>query len=173
MLFGWDRLFVRFGGDATGITAAPFATAVTGGTLPFVLTAFVLTATPTSSDVELGLSVRIPVGQWTTIEHMPTHSSTCLGFLPGDVNGNRTANAVDGFALRAALSNLHATTPALHQADINHSGEATAEDLVMWLNVMNGAGALDPWLGATLPASCAAVSPAPRPASEVPVSGTR
>jgi len=167
-LFGWNSLMVRFGGDASGVTAAQFATAVTGGVQPFVLT-----SVPTGADVQLQLTSRIPPGERTTVEHTPTDSSTCLAFMPGDVNGNGSVNTVDGFALRTMLNNVPATVPAPYKVDLDHSGTPTAEDVIMWLNIVNGAGALDPWLGKTLPASCPVVAPpTPRPV-EVPPNGTR
>jgi hypothetical protein len=167
-LFGWDSLMVRFAGDASGVTAGQFATAVTGGVQPFVLT-----AAPTGTDVLLQLTSRIPPGERTTVEHAPSHSSTCLAFLPGDVNANGVSNTVDVFALRAMLNTIPATVPAPHKVDLDHSGSATAEDVLTWIDLANGADAFDIWLGATLPTACPAATPAPRPANTAPVSGTR
>lgn len=130
-------------------SAAPadFSVSESGGTggVPAVVS-----VTPLDADtVTLTLSEAVEAGAWTAITHVASGSNTCVGNLPGDVNGDRTSNTSDMGALTAILNGGGGS---LVNADTDRSSAITAEDLTHLLNVLNGAGMFNPWLNVSLPA---------------------
>ena len=74
----------------------------------------------------------------------------CLGYLPGDVDGNRISEGADIDALIDALDGIHELPE--HSTDINRSVVRTnGADLLRLIDLLNGAMTYDPWMGETLP----------------------
>ncbi len=91
----------------------------------------------------------IPVGAWTTITHIPSDSSTRIGYLPGDVNGDGNSSPSDILSLIDSLNGIVARP--LYSTDINRSGTAEPSDILRLIDLLNGAGAYDPFAGRSLP----------------------
>ncbi len=99
--------------------------------------------------VILTLNTPIEPGAWTTITHNPSGSSVRLGYLPGDVNGDKTSSPVDILSL---INSLNGVIPRpLHATDMDRSGVANPADILRLIDLLNGAGAFDPWNGQVLP----------------------
>ena len=100
--------------------------------------------------VTLELNQPIPPGRWTCF----THSSgpqVCLGFLPSDANGNRTAGISDIIDIMENLNGIYNPPMALWQCDVNRSGECNAADILVTIDLLNGAVEFDPWNDQSLP----------------------
>lgn len=94
-------------------------------------------------------STPIKPGAWTTVTHIPSGTSTRVGYLPGDVNGDGTASPVDILAL---IDTINGVTPRPDYAtDINRDGTTAPADILREIDLLNGADAFEPWLGRTLP----------------------
>lgn len=94
----------------------------------------------------------IEPGNWTVITHNPSGSKTCLGFLPGDVNGSRGSNAQDITSLINSLNNVVPRPD--YATDVNRSGPpSNAQDITSEINLLNGAGMFTPWNSASLASS--------------------
>lgn len=103
--------------------------------------------------VRIQLSGPIEPRAWTTISHV-SGASVRLGYLPGDVNGDGTANpALDLGALIDCIN--QPGTCEDWQANIDRTG-ATAGvlDITRLIDLFNGAGAFDSWTGASIGSSC-------------------
>jgi hypothetical protein len=87
---------------------------------------------------------------WTTITHGPSLGSVRIGYLPGDVNGNRASTPIDILALIDALNGVGPVLP-LSSTDLDRSGVAAPADIIMLIDLLNGAGNLDSYLNAQLP----------------------
>lgn len=100
--------------------------------------------------VEVLFSSPIPPGAWTVITHQPSGTSVRVGYLPGDVNGDRMSSPVDILAL---IDSLNGVGPVLliSSTDMNRSGLAEPSDILRLVDLLNGADAFDVWNGATLP----------------------
>ena len=110
----------------------------------------VVDVTPISADtVRVTLDSIIDVGAWTTIAHEYT-GIVRLGFLPADVNGDRTSNPDDVLALLDELDGVGDDLP-LSSTDINRSGDLTPTDLLTTLDLLNGADLFARFLDETLP----------------------
>lgn len=128
-------------------------------TQDFAITAQGETASPPAiaSVADLGQNrVRITFEQqatpitWTTLEHLPSGVQIQLGYLPGDVNGNRAMDAVDISALKTALE-APTITRGVWSTDIDRSEMLTAADLLEVIDLYNGAEGYAEWFGAELP----------------------
>lgn len=94
-------------------------------------------------------STPIEPGTWTTVTHIPSGTSTRVGYLPGDVNGDGAATPVDILAL---IDSINGVTPRPDYAtDINRDGTTAPADILREIDLLNGADAFEPWLGRSLP----------------------
>ena len=105
--------------------------------------------------VRVVLSEPIPPGTWTqiTLTRGGVAQSVCLGYLPGDANGDRTANpALD---LTALITCLEVGGCPDWQTDINRSGDSGTPDVARLIDLFNGPAAYSSWTGAHLdPSPC-------------------
>ena len=115
-----------------------------GGTPPTVIA-----VTPNLTDVVLTLSGPIVPGKWTRITHLSSGSSTRIGYLPGDVNGDRTSSPVDILKIIDHLNGVE-NYPSM-RTDIDRSGATNPADILRVIDLLNGADAFIVWNGATLP----------------------
>jgi len=120
------------------LSPASFALAVTpaGGTPPTITN-----VSGAGNVATLTLSGPILPQKWTCISRVgaPAGNDACIGFLPGDVDANLTANTAD---VNAAISSLNGIVPEpLIGTDTNRSTVHTSEDLLRLVDLANGAGA--------------------------------
>lgn len=105
-----------------------------------------------NGDGSLTLHLQSPItpGAATSISYVNssgcTHTAGRFSNLPGDIGGQSGVHASDGtnFAFWCLSS---APDTIMDRCDIDRSGELTAADLIRLLDLMNGAGPFDPWLG--------------------------
>jgi hypothetical protein len=91
------------------------------------------------------LSEPIKQGKWTCIAHTETGQEVCFGSLPGDVNGDGTANAGDLTSLVDHLSDGPALE--LHGCDVDRSNLCAPPDIITLIDALNHG-----WMGQSLPA---------------------
>ncbi len=106
---------------------------------------------PDNATLRVVLEEPLEPGAWTCFEVGEASTRTCLGFLPGDVNGDSFAGPVDILALIDNLNGTIVPPLELWQTDIDYSGNAAPADILRLLDLLNGAGAYEPWLSRTLP----------------------
>lgn len=109
----------------------------------------VMAVTADGGGVIVELDRASPPGRWTCITHLPSEAQTCMGFLPGDVDGDGTAGSPDIIRLVDHLNGSDATL-MLHQCDLDRSGVCSAPDIVRLIDLLIGAGSFQPWMGRTL-----------------------
>ena len=76
----------------------------------------------------------------------------CLGFLPGDVGGDRAAAASDVLELIDDLNGVRVPPLEAHQCDVDRSGVCNAADVLGVIDVLNGAGPFAIWNNVGIPA---------------------
>ena len=143
---GWDTVQISLNGEVCGAVPTDFTVVEENGAPPAPTVIDVVQISPSS--YQLVLSDILEPGAWTTVTHVPSASSTRIGFLPGDVNGNRVSNAADVTAL---ISDLDGANASEWSTDIDWSGQLTAADLIALVDLLNGAQAFIDWDGFTLP----------------------
>jgi hypothetical protein len=143
---GYSSIVVTHQNAATGVTPASYAVAVdpVGGPVPAITDVAV-----NGNDATLTLDQRIPTAKWTVITHIQSATSIRVGNLPGDVDNNKTASAVDILRLIDHLNGVQ--NYAMFQTDIDRSGVTTSADILRQIDLLNGAGCLDPWINVSLP----------------------
>lgn len=146
--YGWQFIDVASNGPELELVATDFAVMQEGGGMPPPDVLFVLPKN--ENNVTLLLSAPINVGAWTTITHLCSGSSTRLGYLPGDVNGDATSRPLDILSLIDALNGVGNPRP-LWATDIDRSTQANPADIIRLIDLLNGADAFEVWHGATLP----------------------
>ena len=144
---GWQVLDLQFNREPDDLQVDDFAITQQGVASDAPLIANV--STIGEANVRVTLDGIIPPRAWTTITHLPSNSVVRLGYLPGDVTGNRSVDGDDVLALVDALSGETSSLPAW-STDINRSGAFEPGDLLRLVDLLNGAGSYDAWLGTTL-----------------------
>jgi hypothetical protein len=103
--------------------------------------------------VTLTFSEPIEPGAWTVLTHTESGESLCLGYLPGDVNGDGSSKAGDIVALIDSVNAAGTEQLPIYSTDIDRNGVVTARDILRLIDLLNGAGAIRSWMGETLPPS--------------------
>jgi len=93
----------------------------------------------------------IPPGQWTCIEHPASGEEWCMGYLPADAGQDGMSTAADINALIDAINLVPGHELPDYATDIDRSGATNAQDILRLIDLLNGAGDFDPWLGQALP----------------------
>ncbi len=161
---GFDRVRMRFSCEPYDAqTGQPFNTGSfevdsTSGITPLV---FIIEEAAGENTYDIILTDPIPPGAWTTITaHVespdgvpidPGANSVTLGFLPGDVSGNRRSTPSDILDLIDHLNGLRVPPLPTRQCDMDRSGQCTPSDIVRLIDLLNGVNTSRPWLGASLP----------------------
>lgn len=149
-----------FGSDGQAVGPDDFSTEVTtsGGTSPGPAVTGVTDVGGFCYDITLESAIAPQA--WTTLianvqgadgdPIEPSADRSDVGFLPGDVNGDRTTAASDVLAL---IDHLNGVTSLPHYStDIDRSDVTAAPDVLREIDLLNGAGEFNPWVGQTIPA---------------------
>ncbi len=147
---GWSWVDLDFIGDTSALTPADFTVTQEGvvGAPPFAL---VVKPSPPPLDgsVRVILSRAITPKAWTTVTHTASGTSISLGFLPGDSDGNGIAEEIDLQVLFDALNGV--SDPPIWTIDIDRSGKLAPADILRLIDLLNGGGPYEPYLGTFLP----------------------
>lgn len=145
---GWNSLTATFSAAAAGLTPASFEVTVApaGGPVPTIST-----VVPNGNNAVITFSTPIPAGKWTRVRHIASNTDTCLGFLPGDVNNDRTASPVDILKEIDHLNGVVTFQP--FQTDADRSGITNPADILRVIDMLNGADAFVVWNNVSIPAS--------------------
>ncbi len=129
------------------LSAGNFVITQTGGsgTAPSVLGLL-----PVAPDI-VGVVLQHPIHEmaWTTFTLMQSADRLRLGYLPGDVNADSTSDEADANILISRLSSPAALP--IWSTDINRDDVFDTEDVIRLIDLLNGAGAYDPYYGVSLP----------------------
>lgn len=144
--YGWQVLDLTFTVYASLQTPADFTVTQDGGVAPPV------TGVAATDDrhTTLTLDAIIGVRAWTTVQHVFSGTQVRIGYLPADVNGSGISDGNDVTALATALSGGGPSRP-IWSLDIDRSEAVTPADILEAVDLLNGAGAYEAFLGATLP----------------------
>ncbi len=150
---GLQAMEVAFSGDVKCVTPAHFEVSKVGvGAAPAVIE-----ATPLDRHtIRIEFDFLLPPKAWARVTFNPwsgvaKRTSTCVGFLPGDVSGDGAGGSADVGSLRACLDSPG--TCDLYQSDTDRSGFTTPQDIVRLVDVLMGANMFDPWNEVVLPPS--------------------
>lgn len=100
----------------------------------------------------------IQPNHWTCIRHIASNNRTCIGYLPGDVAGNRIAGPSDILHIIDNLNGMRNPPLQLHQCDIDRSGVCAPADILSEIDLLNGANEFPVQNGRTLP-PCPSTTP--------------
>ncbi len=148
-----NTIAMTYSKPTAGMTAADFEMSL----VPYVLPGDVLPVinpiggvTTNGNNVTLLFQPRIPPSRWTCVRDRFSDRRCCMGSLPGDADDSRTSEQVDIFKV---LNNLNGgVIPALpaEKCDTDRSGFCAPADLLMVVDLLNGADAFDPYRGTQL-----------------------
>lgn len=155
-VFGWDSVEIVFDAAVAGLTPASFTVS------PPVTIADVVTSGLTA---RLTFDAPIPPGQWTCITHNGSGGQVCLGYLPGDTDGDEIVSVADIAALVDCIScdpngDPPCTTPCdLWLCDLDQSGRCGPADLLRGVDLLRGSEMFSPgWLDRTI-GTCPSLAP--------------
>ncbi len=142
---GITSVVLHFNGPTAGLVAGDFQVS----TDPVGGTPSITQVNSNGNDATIVFNTFIPPGAWTRITHSVSATSTRIGYLPADVNGDRTAAPVD---ILAIIDSLNGVTPRpLYSTDADRSGVPNPADILRVIDLLNGADAFIVWNGRTLP----------------------
>lgn len=147
-LFGWNSVDITVTDcSAQGITAADF----TVSTDPVLPAPTITSVTDDGADTAtLHLSGPISPGGWTCFAHS-AGGEVCLGYLPGDVGGDGASTAADVLELLDDLNGVRLPPLEQWQCDADRSGICNPADVLGVIDLLNGAGPLEPWNNVFIP----------------------
>lgn len=140
---GWDSIEITFDGDTTGLSDVDFTVSLDPG--PGDPPTIVGVST-TGNTATLELNPPIPAGQWTCFTHDAGGTSTCLGFLPADSDGDGVSAGADIQRLIDCISDVAACE--LWECDLDRSGLCGPADILRGVDLLNGAAQYARWLDA-------------------------
>ena len=147
---GWSSLALTFGlgCDVSAVTAGDFSVGCTqaGPDCPTITTAGAVGQT-----VTVNLSSVIPTQKWTCVTHTGTNKQVCLGNLPADANGDRTAAPVDILEIIDNLNGVRVPPLQLWQCDLDRSILCAPADILTEIDLLNGANGWPVQNGKNLP----------------------
>ena len=145
---GWDRLRIVFDPPPSCLTPLDIAVVQQGGVGPPPHASQVTIESDHS--VSIRLSRVITPEAWTTIRHDAAGVGVRIGSLPADVNADRVSNEFDVAALLITLDGLGDPRP-VWSTDLDRSALTAPADILEAVDLLNGAGMFDAYLGAMLP----------------------
>lgn len=150
---GWSGIDVTFTLSEKECTlptlfADEFTVLQAGSAEPVPVLAEVIPLPSNSAKLYFG-SPFVDVGTRVTVVHNASGSSVCLGWLPGDVNGDARSTPYDILALINAINGV--VPRPLYSTDMNRSGVAEPSDILYLIDLLNGAGWFNAWNGVSLP----------------------
>lgn len=114
----------------------------------------IISVTPFSQDPKkttVQLSRPIQQTRWTCIRNKESNKRCCLGSLPPDADFNRISNFNDVFELYDNLFGVVVPALAIEKCDTDRSLLCTAADLLLAVDLLNGADAFTEVSGDVLP----------------------
>jgi hypothetical protein len=142
---GWDRFDLTIDG-APRVVADNFYVTSSAGLEPRIAG-----VTVDGGTIGVQFEAPIPAGAWTTVHYSCGDGGPAVraGFLPADVDNDRTSSPLDILALIDALNGV---TPLPDYAiDIDRSGQPAPGDILRLVDLLNGAGAYPAFNGMSLP----------------------
>ncbi|MGB0715702.1 MAG: S8 family serine peptidase [Phycisphaerae bacterium] len=140
--FGWELVEVALACDAGGSTADDFEVSSETAPQP-TIEALTIDGTV----IAITLEEAIAPGGWTCIENA-VGSRACVGYLPGDVDGNRSVDGMDIAAMIAALNQSPSRVD--EQVDMDRNAVQEPEDLLRLIDILNGGETLQAWMGRSI-----------------------
>jgi len=147
---GWDAVDIKLFVSNDQVSEGDFLTSTEGG----------VASPPTVASVDplaverftrVTLDTTIEPEAWTIITHTTKiqDADVRVGFLPGDVNGDAVVGPLD---LLALMDSINGAVPRPDYAtDIDRNAFVLPSDMERLLDLFEGNGAYDAYLGATLP----------------------
>jgi len=153
-LIGFETVEVTLSADAETNVPSPddFRMSFVGGGVaaPPVVTA----VTPLGgTTVRLDFDKPFPLQRWTCLSMACAPASSmdvCWGHLPGDVNGDGVANAVDILDLIDATNGVRPMPLQWYQCDVDDSGSCNPADVLGVVDLLNGASTFAAWNNVTM-----------------------
>jgi hypothetical protein len=94
---------------------------------------------------------RIPQTRWVCIRDKGSNRRCCVGSLPGDADNNRVSQLDDSSEIIDNLNGVVNPALTVEKCDTDRSLGCTPADLLMVVDLLNGADAFEPVRGNTLP----------------------
>lgn len=147
---GWDAVDIKLFESNDQVSDEDFQTSTEGGMAP---PPAVMSVDPLAEErfVRVTLDTTIEPEAWTTMTHTTKaqDADVRLGYLPGDVNGDAVVGPVD---LLALMDSINGVVPLPDYAtDIDRNAFVLASDMERLLDLFEGNGAYESYLGAALP----------------------
>jgi subtilisin family serine protease len=146
--YGWQAVELTFDRGSQLRTAGDFSVTQEGGIA--VAPPVMGVAAADEQHVTVTLEAIIETRAWTTVKHLLSNTRVRLGYLPGDVNADGVSNDQDIVAVMETLDGTGASR-SIWSLDIDRSEAVAPADILEVADLLNGAGAYDAFLDATLP----------------------
>jgi hypothetical protein len=147
----WNTIVANFSSSAVGMTAGDFEVTLVPNN-PGDIVPGISSVSPSGDNATIVFDRRIQQTRWTCLRDKGSNKRCCVGSLPADSDNNRVSSYPDDtFEIEDNLHGYVSPALPLEKCDIDRSGLCTPADLLMAVDVLNGADAFNPVNGDTLP----------------------
>ena len=148
-----NTIVMTFSKPTTGMTAADFEVTVVpvvpGDSIPLISAVTPNVVDPKITTVTL--NKRIQQTRWTCIRDKGSNRRCCMGSLPGDADDNHISQSDDPLEILDNLNGLVSPALVIEKCDTDRSVLCTPADLLMVVDLLNGADAFIEVNGDKLP----------------------
>ncbi|MCH8147816.1 MAG: hypothetical protein IH987_07455 [Planctomycetes bacterium] len=148
VLFGWQDVRISYSESVADIAIEDIIIDLIPDSVP---SPEVVKLIDDNGSLHVFLNRPIPPGHWTCLSLTGTVGRTCLGYLPGDANGDGLSTAGDVLTLVDAVNEVPDRQLPEYSADIDRSGDVTGNDVMRLIDLLNGAASFDTWITRSLP----------------------
>src|SRR3989344_595560 len=151
--YGWSSITLTFSGNVQNLSLSNFSVSSIGNAVPPKISS--LTRGANQNEIIFNFDKQVSPGNRVMVSYIPENKKICLGYLPGDVNGDGTFASVDLLDFIDALNG--AKSFLIYSTDIDRSGALAPADQLSYTDLMNGG--YGDWSGKSLPpCTCASDS---------------
>ncbi len=145
--YGWDSINLTFSGYTQNIVQNDFIITTVGGAIAPAITS--ISQSASQNQIVLNLDRQMSPGNRTIIEFNPSGAKICLGYLPGDVNGDSTTIPFDLSQIVDANNGIQFFP--IYSTDLDRSGAFVPADINVESDIVV-AGLYGSWNGRSLAA---------------------
>ncbi len=133
-IYGWSSVTFTFSGNAQGLSLSNFSMSGVGSAVSPKISSAAQGAN--QNEVVLTFDKQMSPGNRAVVSYTPENKKICLGYLPGDVNGDGVADSRDLLDFIDAVGGTKSFP--IYSLDVDRSGTFAPADQLTYVDLQNG-----------------------------------
>ncbi len=137
--YGWTSVNLIFSDNAESIDSNSFSIITLGGATSPAISS--ISQGNSQNEIVINFDRKLSPGNRTVIKHLASNTQVCLGYLPGDVNGNGVTNTLDNIEINDILNAYQSSgvlNHPLYSVDIDRQGSLAGLDSSTHADILGG-----------------------------------